>query len=190
VAPNIAQRLVQGNHNIEVSNPAATLYWIPPLIRTFAPVPSHYLYHDPVRASGFYARFFPNDNWEGPPVIERIDSILNSYFHVIPLSRPYSAVWSGWLEIQQTGTYIFGIEVISKANLYIDGNLVLETSKFYELESATIDLTTGNHRIEVYYQDLHDYSRLHLYWQPPHTQGYVPLPTSVVSPTSFASAEK
>jgi len=144
-------------------------------------VPDWALYHAPVSANGLHVSFYPNPNWEGDPHLERIDPILDTYYHHLPMARPYSAIWSGWLNVPETGEYGFGVYAVTSARVEIDSETVLQVDLNHEEARTAIYLEAGQHRIEVYFVDETYYSRLHLYWLV-DDGGLVPIPSEALVP--------
>jgi hypothetical protein len=97
----------------------------------------------------------------------RIDPEVAFYFHLIPLSRPYSVEWRGQLDVPQAGRYIFGVEVRDAAYLYMDEELVLVNETPDGYHERGVNLTAGLHDIRLRYKDLTDHSHVYLYWIPP-----------------------
>ncbi|RMF05066.1 MAG: hypothetical protein D6768_01800, partial [Chloroflexi bacterium] len=162
--------LAQGNHTIRVladGQPGSVvLYWQPPG-RPEEIVPEWALYSRPVTNHGLLGKFYANNNWDGPPALERIDPYLDTYFHLIPLQRPYTAEWSGSLVAPQSGVYQLGLRAVQEADLSIDGQPLLRTTLPNNLTQAPVTLTAGRHTIQIRFRDTVDRSRIHLMWVPP-----------------------
>ena len=175
--------LAVGNHAIQISPPTRDLEWRKPGETTFGPVPTYDLDHDPVRAEGLLARFYSNADWQDSPVLERIDPALDMYFHELPLQRPYSVIWSGWLRIDKVGLYGFSLRAVEDAQLWIDGEERVATLEPREAVTTQLQLARGAHRMEIHYQDITSYSRIHLLWKPLGEEEFTTLPPEVLSPT-------
>lgn len=163
--------LAQGNHTLRVSADSApgqvSLLWQPPG-QFEEPVPAWALYVPPVTNHGLLASFYPNDNWQGPPALQRIDPFLDTYFHLIPLQRPYTAEWRGSLVAPQTGVYTLGLRAVQEAELFLDGQPLLRTTIPDARAEMAVTLEAGLHDLQIKFKDTVDRSRLHLTWVTPN----------------------
>jgi DNA-binding beta-propeller fold protein YncE/4-amino-4-deoxy-L-arabinose transferase-like glycosyltransferase len=180
----VSVTLPQGNHRFRVEAEGApgqvALYWQPPGgIEEL--VPHWTLYSYPVSNHGLEGTFYPNDNWEGSPVFQRIDPFLDTYFHLIPMQRPYSVEWEGSLVAPQSGVYRLGLRAVQEAELYLDGRLLLKTAMPNRLAETSVTLEAGLHELLVRYRDTVDRSRIHLSWAPPGGQ-FSPVPKEYLWP--------
>jgi DNA-binding beta-propeller fold protein YncE len=135
----------------------------------------------PVSNHGLLGEYYPNDHWQGQPVMQRIDPFLDSYFHFTPMNRPYSVIWSGSLVVPQSGLYRFGVMAVAEAELLIDGQPVVKTLAPNQLQENMLTLEAGNHEIMVRFKDTMDRSQIHLYWMTP-TGTFQPIPTQYLWP--------
>lgn len=181
--------LAQGNHSLRVralSGPGpVSLLWQPPGGRVEI-VPQWALYAPPVTPHGLRGSFYGNASWEGPPVLVRVDPFLDTYFHLTPLPRPYSAEWVGTIEIPFTGTYQLGLRAVDWAQLALDGEVVLETGAPGEEARATVPLGQGLHDLRLRFQDTTGRSRLHLLWRPPGQDTLTVIPSHALWPAQSA----
>lgn len=162
--------LAQGNHSIRVRAEGGpgqvALYWQQPG-KGEALIPQWALYAPPIANHGLLATFYPNDRWEGQPVLQRIDPFLNMYFHFTPLPRPYTVEWTGSLDVPQSGLYRLGLRAVPEAQLYLDGNVLVTTSAPNENTEAAVTLEAGLHDLRVRFKDNTDRTRIHLTWTTP-----------------------
>ncbi len=164
--------LAEGLHALRihswVEGPGKTrLLWRPPGEEGLTVVPEDALYAPPVTANGLLAHYFPNDGWRGPPAFVRVEPLVSYYFHFIPLPRPYTVKWEGYLDIPTSGRYRLGTECLSASWLYIDGKLLVENTRPNCYREGEIELTAGRHRIELRFLDAGNHSHIYLYWTPP-----------------------
>lgn len=145
------------------------------------PVPATVFYVPPVASNGLLGRYYANADWQGEPVLERIDPNLNIYFHIPPLPRPYTVEWRGKIAIPQSGTYRFGLEAIDEATLTVADHPIVSTTTPNAYKEGAIDLTDGLHDIVIRYADRTDHTHINLYWVPPFS-GQQPVPSSVLFP--------
>jgi hypothetical protein len=148
----------------------------------FETVPRWAFYHAPVVTSnGLLGTYYAGTERQSAPALMRIDPFIDTYFHLIPLSRPYSVDWTGAIDIPSTGEYAFGLKVRGRAQLFIDDQLVVDAPEPSDYVQGTINLEAGQHALHLYYLDYLSYSRLHLYWTPPHSEQEV-VPAHVLIP--------
>ncbi|MCB0212735.1 MAG: glycosyltransferase family 39 protein [Anaerolineae bacterium] len=163
--------LAEGNHQIrvrvEAGQGSVALSWQPPRYNQPIPIPNQWLYSNPITNHGLRGSFYPNTNWEGEPALQRIDPFLDTYFHLIPLKRPYSVEWDGSLVAPQSGIYRLGLRAVQEAELFIDGQSLVKTASPDEYTEAAISLEVGLHSLQVRYLDTVDRSRIHLTWITP-----------------------
>lgn len=176
--------LAQGNHRIQLRAEAGVgqiaLYWQPPG-QDEALIPAWALYAPPITNHGLQATFYPNNNWAGQPALQRIDPFLDTYFHLIPLNRPYTVEWQGSLIAPQSGIYHLALRVVQEAELYINGQLLLATTTPNQVTEKALRLEAGLHDILIRYRDSVDRSRVHLYWMPPNGP-FDPIPSDFLWP--------
>ncbi len=183
--------LAIGNHHLRLRAEAGAgqvaLFWQPPG-QAESLVPTWALYSQPVTNHGLLGRYFPNNDWSGPPALERIDPFLNSYFHLIPLQRPYTVEWSGSLVAPQSGVYRLGLRAVQEASLFINGQPLLATVEPDRYTEAPLTLAAGRHELRLLYRDSTDRSRIHLLWTPPDGQTE-PVPSDYLWPPMGAYPE-
>lgn len=162
--------LAQGNHAIRVQATGApgevSLLWQPPFGNE-EPIPSWNLYVPPVSNHGLLGNYYANPDWQGTPIMQRIDPFIDTYFHITPMQRPYSVEWLGSLVAPQSGLYRLGLKAVPQAELFINGASILMTSTPNELTDVGLTLEAGRHDLRLRFSDSVDRSRLHLYWMPP-----------------------
>ena len=158
------------------------LTWIGPQGGEPETIPAWALYHAPLVASqGLLGTFYEGGDWDAEPALQRIDPFIDAYFHLIPMERPYGALWTGQIEIPEDGPYAFGLEVNGQAQLFIDGQLVVDAAEPTNYLEGNINLGAGRHEIRLQFLDNVGGSRLHLYWTPPGQERQI-IPTGVLFP--------
>ena len=161
--------LAQGNHQIRVwaeGGPGQVrLMWTPPG-QTEQEIPPASLYQS-AAGGGLLAALYDNGDWRGPPVMLRIDPVIDTYFHVLPLRRPYSVEWRGSLDVPVNGSYRVGLRAVQEASLELDGQVVLATETPDVMTEAVIPLRAGSRKLRLRYRDTTERSRLHFWWAPP-----------------------
>ncbi|MBI5927668.1 MAG: glycosyltransferase family 39 protein [Chloroflexi bacterium] len=173
--------LAEGNHVIQIT-PNQTLEWEVMNYTQRDIVPDWMLYHGPITNNGLHGYFYPNADWSGAPVLERIDPFLDMYFHRIPLLRPYTVTWKGFLDIPEDGVYGIGLRAMTSGEILIDGVSVVKGSTDFTLITKQLELTAGRHPIEVRLLDAADYSRIHILWVRYGDEIYVPIPREALTP--------
>jgi len=176
--------LAEGNHTIRVKAEGApgdvALYWQPPG-QSETLIPQWHLYVPPVSNHGLLGTYYGNDSWSGNPVRQRIDPFIDTYFHFTPLNRPYSVEWTGSLVAPQSGLYRLGLRAVPGAELYLNGDLIVNATIPNEIMEASLTLEAGLHDLRLRYLDNVSRSRLHLYWMPP-SGFFEPIPTQYLWP--------
>lgn len=164
--------LAQGDHALRLQARSADsdgllLLWQPPGGK-LETLPTWVTYTTPpVVAHGLLGAYYSNSNWEGLPALQRIDPVLDVYFHLTPLPRPYSVDWTGKLEAPLSGPYTFALASVDDSHLILDGRLLLDAPGNGSTVEATIPITEGLHDIQVRFVDKTGRSNIHLSWTPP-----------------------
>jgi 4-amino-4-deoxy-L-arabinose transferase-like glycosyltransferase len=196
----VIQTLAQGDHVLKIEAQSGDgpldLQWRTPdtdgrLSKNDpSPIPSRSLYLPSlVPVHGLLGNYYKGDSWSTPQAFSRIDPFLDSYFHLIPLERPYTVDWSGQIKIPDDGGWTFGLRINGKAQVFIDDQLVVNATEPSNNNSSeagdpiegTIMLKAGSHSIHVRYLDYLGDSRLHLYWTSPDGQKQI-VPTDALLP--------
>jgi sugar lactone lactonase YvrE/4-amino-4-deoxy-L-arabinose transferase-like glycosyltransferase len=146
-----------------------------------SPVPNEFLWYGPGRGLfgqvWQYATGLTGSAWDDaqpklpPTILTRIDGFLG--FRNTPGSLspgPFTADWKGDVTAPQSGTYTFETFSYGASAVLVDGKVVVNnTTSGVDPRSITgdIDLTAGNHAIEVRYQWLDHTGYLELFWTTP-----------------------
>ena len=178
--------LAQGNHALRIQANGGEgllqMSWSQPQGGEPVTIPAWALYHAPrVASQGLLGAFYEGGDWRGAPALERIDPFIDAYFHLIPLERPYSVVWTGEIEIPQDGLYSFGLELNGQAQLFIDGQLVVNASEPAEYVEGSLNLEAGRYDLSLPFIDNVSGSRLSLYWTPPGQERQI-IPSEALFP--------
>ncbi|MBZ0306543.1 MAG: hypothetical protein K8I82_10795, partial [Anaerolineae bacterium] len=171
--------LNSGPHTLETSQP---LQWQPPGTTSFYPIPDHALYHAPVGKLGLRGYFYPNPEWAGDPVLDRVDPTPFVYFHEIPLERPYTARWVGCLQVATAGEYEFALQTIGYAEVDINREFLLDAATNDGQVGTITTLPTGQIPIEIRYLDNQDYSSLYVQWRPLTQGDLTPISPALLTP--------
>jgi hypothetical protein len=134
-----------------------------------------------VAVQGLLGSFYEGGDWQSEPALQRIDPFIDAYFHLIPLARPYGVIWSGQIEIPESGSYAFGLEVNGQAQLFIDDQLLVDAAESTPYLEGNIDLDAGRHDLRLQFLDDVGGSRLHLYWTPPGQERQI-VPSEMLFP--------
>jgi sugar lactone lactonase YvrE len=162
--------LAIGNHDLLLratgGQGQVRLWWQPPQGEREI-IPAWALYSFPISSQGLLGKYYANPDWEGTPQMERIDPVLDVYFHLTPLPRPYSVEWTGVLNAPESGVYRLGLRAVDEARLYLDDQLLVEAKIPDEYVEEPIYLEARPHDLRITYQDLTGRSRIHMYWTRP-----------------------
>lgn len=179
--------LAQGNHHLRAQatfsadTPSFSLQWEPPG-GTLAAISRRFLYVPPVSAHGLLGEYFAGPNLNGTPALARIDPLVDIYFHLTPLPRPYSVRWHGSLIVPQTGIYHLQLRSVGEAELRVDGESVLHTNVPNVPFEQVLSLSAGLHPIEITFVDNLNRSQIHLAWIPPGETIPRPIPSENLLP--------
>lgn len=133
---------------------------------------------------GLTGDYYPNTEWEGTPLVSRIDLIpyLKGDDGATVVSTPvYSAKWSGWIVIARAGTYRFATFSDDGSYLVVDGRVVVDNGGLHQIRkvSQEISLDKGVYPIEIRYFEAGGFSFIQALWTPPG-QAEQPLPAHVL----------
>ncbi len=168
--------LCRGVHDLDVAwpDPAATaaprLTWAPPGAG-WQPIPPRLLFQLRQPDEGLVGFYYPNASWQGEPTFTR----LTPFFMLdwiepdpIPGHIEFSARFVGQLLTSEAGKYRFRVEADDGATLLIDGTtigqVVINGADSFPTE---VELSSGEHTVEICYYQLGGGSSLEVYWQPP-----------------------
>lgn len=144
-------------------------------------VPAWALYASPITNQGLLGRYYPNGDWQAPAEQIKIDPWVYAYYHTTPLPRPYTVEWVGQLQIDQEGSYAFGLEAADESTLWIDDQLVIDGQKPRLYQENFLTLSQGRHSIRVRFSDHSGATYIRLYWAPPGHSGEI-IPQTVLYP--------
>jgi beta-glucosidase len=114
---------------------------------------------------GLSGEFFKGRNLEGEPVVKRTDTKLDfDWSKNPPEGMPrenYSARWTGKINVEKAGTYLFVLESDDGSRAFLDGKEIINlwSNHRAQLREKTVNLTPGAHDVRVeYYQSGKDAS--------------------------------
>ncbi|MEO8392013.1 MAG: PA14 domain-containing protein, partial [Chloroflexota bacterium] len=181
-------QLAQGNHAFAVHPADAPIRWAYSGTAEPEPIPAEYLYHAPVTANGLVASYYANGMWQGTPVMQRIVPQVYLYIQIVPMERPYSVRYQGYLYAPETGEYILSLRAIDTGALIIDGRTLIEVSGAEGRLDAPLTLEQGWHALEVRHQDLSGATRIYLRWKRPGESEVVMISREYLCPTASLCA--
>lgn len=122
---------------------------------------------------GLKGRYYSNTQWHGKPVITQKDPtpyLKGETGHDLTSTESYSVKWSGWIMIEQTGTYRFATNSDDGSYLSLDNRLIIDNGGMHGLQrlSTEIFLEQGIYPIEVLYLQAGGYSVIQTRWAPPN----------------------
>lgn len=174
-------RLPIGHHQLQLNTDGTSIHWLRPQSSSWEHIPQENLYADSsIAGRGFYGRFYKDERL----MLERIDPTLFSYFHHLPLERPYSAIWSAWLDVQQSGLYEFHVEAIGQVEFLINETLVLNGQN--PNQRFHFDMTKDErYKIKIKFIDNQDASRFYLQWRTLDSSEFAPIPPHYLEPGAW-----
>ncbi|PIE36104.1 hypothetical protein CSA56_01440 [candidate division KSB3 bacterium] len=106
--------------------------------------------------NGLQAQYYSNTDWQGAPALELFEQRIDLDFvsqHSLPVSRPFSVLWSGALFVPRTDKYTFSTVSDDGSELFINGQRVVDNSGLHGVveQTGTIELKKGFHEISIRY---------------------------------------
>jgi hypothetical protein len=147
----------------------ARLIWQIPGGDTAVPVPPQSLFRITGPVQGLLGIYWNNMNWEGTPLFHQVTPFLLLGWPeeqpIVP-NGEFSARYIGSLHVVEPGSYQFRIEADDGARLTLDGVVLGEglTAGQPNEFNATVDLTAGDHPIDVDYFQQGGGSTLRFFW--------------------------
>jgi len=139
-------------------------------------VPAECLFTDMGQeTAGLSARFYANTDWEGIPVKERVDSLVDIYWWdgEVPVREltddEYSVEWSGVLVPRRSGSHALGVygkyfQFILEGDTLIKRHVIHHPNKTFR----KVELVAGKpYRIRIRMRDLHGDASCTLHWEEP-----------------------
>jgi hypothetical protein len=115
---------------------------------------------------GLSGRYYRGEQWQGRPEFVQVDPFIAFRWHPDPLEGgPWSASWTGQIEIPTAGKYLFQGVTNDRMWLIIDGKTYMDGIR--SMNEVQIDLTAGRHDIMIKYANAKGYSELRLMWRKP-----------------------
>ena len=178
--------LGRGLHRLEVEQKSASpvsLIWRRP-DGGVEPVPVSALFNVPPSQQGLWATYYANEGWSGPPLMEQMTPfLLLAWPPNEPTFHPFSATYTGLLHIETPGFYQFRVEADDGVRFTLDGAVLGEGLIPDQPNGvrAGLELTAGDHPIQIDYFQQGGGSALEFFWSPPNS-GEVPVPPSALLP--------
>jgi hypothetical protein len=150
------------------------------------PVPQEALFRITQPPQGLLGTYWRNMNWEGEPVFQQVAPFLLLAWPdeqpIVP-NGEFSARYTGLLHVTQPGPYLFRVEADDGARLILDGNLIGEGLVPGQPNSfeAPVELTEGDHPIQIDYFQQGGGSALRLFWRYGN-EPLTPVPPTVLLP--------
>ncbi len=123
---------------------------------------------------GLNARFYGNQEYQGDPVISRVDSVVDYFWwdrdkYDSLENDNFSAEWTGYLVAPVSGKYAIGCEA-KTCELYLDGDLIAGMKNVHEYRKrySFVDLEKGKaYEIRLKTYDFHGDANCTLLWDIP-----------------------
>ncbi len=100
--------------------------------------------------------------------------------YALPGTEYFAILMSGWLSIDQTGSYSFAAVADDYVVIYIDG-VKMANSQWATIASGSITLEAGLHSISIGYYEIGGGQGFTIQWKRPTDSSYSPIPQSVLS---------
>lgn len=145
---------------------------------------------------GLIAEYYPNNNWNGKPILSLLEKNFNNYNlefvedlikHADFPRANFSIKWSGWIRIDKDGIYRFGTKSDDGSFLAIDQTLVIDNGGVHASKETwgELFLSKGMHRIEMSYFNAEAAYKFAAFWEPPNAS-IAPLSSSVLFPSPLS----
>jgi hypothetical protein len=163
----------------------AELLWRTPNTE-FTPVPTESLFRLPERGQGLLGTYWNNTNWENAPVFHQFTPFLMLAWPdeqpIVP-NGPFTARFTGLLNITQADTYTFRIEADDGARLVLDDIVLGEGMVSGQPNNfeVSVALSAGNHPIRIDYFQQGGGSALRVFWRHGE-ESFTPIPPSALIP--------
>jgi 4-amino-4-deoxy-L-arabinose transferase-like glycosyltransferase len=148
-------------------------------------VPPQSFFQTQVPQLGLLGQYYNNATWQGDPICTKLTPFfLLSWADGEPVPAPFSARYTGYLKIAQSGNYHFTINADDGVRLTLDNQVVGEGLIPNQPNNLELDLKLedGYHPIQIDYFQSGGGNTLEFYWRPPNSD-QVPVPPWALSPT-------
>jgi 4-amino-4-deoxy-L-arabinose transferase-like glycosyltransferase len=181
--------LCDGLHSLQVMQPDRQAGG-PPQLRWVVPsgkesvIPPGAFYRVPLPDHGLTGTYYANPAWEGEPLcVKRTPYFLLAWPDGNPVQGPFSAHFTGVLRIDQPGLYGLRLFADDGVRLSIDGTVLGEGLVPDRPNAVTVEveLSTGDHEIQIDYFQQGGGSALEFFWTPPGLPE-APVPPAVLIP--------
>ncbi len=130
------------------------------------PIPTTSLIALGLPEHGLVGSYYRGEAWQGRPEFVQVDPFMAFRWHPDPIEPvPWSAQWTGKIEIPATGKYLFQGVTNDRMWLIIDGTTYMDGIR--SMKEVQIDLTAGRHDIQIKYANAKGYSEMRLMWRKP-----------------------
>jgi 4-amino-4-deoxy-L-arabinose transferase-like glycosyltransferase len=163
----------------------ARLYWSLPDGQKEI-IPPRVFFQTKTGQMGLSGKYYDTDSWQGDPICTKLTPLfLLSWPDGEPIPAPFSAKYSGYLKLIESGNYHFTINADDGVRFSIDNQVVGEGLIPNQPNNLELDLKleAGYHMIQIDYFQSGGGNGLEIYWQPPDSNAEVPIPPWVLSPT-------
>lgn len=143
---------------------------------TLKPIPTSALFTDEsLDEHGLKAEYFANADWSGDPAHAQTDSIVDFYWwDKAPFEDldgdNFSARWTGYLMVPESGEYAIGGEGFQFFELKLDGKVIAANNNVHHSskKNSFLELEAGkSYKIELKYFDIHGDANVGLLWSKP-----------------------
>ena len=122
--------------------------------------------------TGLRANYYEGIQPIGRPKITRAEEEIAFHFdhqESKPLNSPYSIVWDGWIDIPESGSYIFATSSDDGSWIYIDEQLVVDNSGVHAISQIanSVELEAGFYPVRIRYFDAGGGAVMRLLWTRP-----------------------
>ncbi|MFZ5916610.1 MAG: PA14 domain-containing protein [Chloroflexota bacterium] len=108
----------------------------------------------PPPGQGLWGRYYRGSDWQGEPVVERLDPLLLFHWYAgEPLPDPFSVRWEGEIVLPVDGAYFLALVGDDGVRLWLDGRLLGESLRpnASNVVEAHVEMAAGVYPIRVDY---------------------------------------
>jgi len=133
---------------------------------------------------GLQGSYYAAAEMEGEPVVQRRDALIAFDWNTAgpgftsSSDEPFSATWEGSLYVPRFGTYVFVLDTDGAAQLWLDEELVVESSG--GRAQGTVQLPAGFHAVALNATQQRPNGRLILNWIPAGSSSEQAVPQTVL----------
>ena len=142
---------------------------------------------------GLLGKYYPNMQWQGPPVFVRKDSRLDfDWMADPPLAGQFSVEWTGTIRLDRAGQYAFAVESDDGSFLDLAGKVIVNNGGSHPPRKVwgRVEVTrAGRYPLAIRYFNDQYGGMMRVTWQPPGKVEQL-LPHDILSPPDVGGGSR